>query len=247
MIKRIINFLRFLFLKTLRFEVNPINEHEADTLPERRPELKPHNANLIRVMQKEISWRVSAGFDSRDSIISNAANEALIESDGEGNMNWIYEQATRLTDVTLNFHRQMEASWLHETDCDRLDEAFAELDRNGILVRQNFACCDNCAFNGIWVEIHEAEAQSPNPIIGYVFFHQQDTQDVLSNSRLDLSFGASRSQKEADVKRIGERIVTTLRRHGLTVSWNGSVHQRIRIENLNWQRRRYEQWETEST
>lgn len=240
MIKRLKHIVNRFFAK----HQEEADEYGLETLAEREPDVSAINAQLTKLMQKDISWRVTGGFDSRDSIITSAVNVGLIECQDDRFIEWLYAEATRLADETLRFHMQMEASWSHETDCDRLDEAFAELDRNGILVRQNFTCCANCGFNGIWNEIRQAEAQSIMPF-GYVFFHQADLIEVLSYGRLHLSFGATFSETEAGehTAYIGNQIVKTLQRHGLAAAWNGSANQRIHVGNLNWQRRRFEMWE----
>lgn len=225
-----------------------VDEHETETLPARRPEVDSINETLLKLMQLEIYWRVTGGFDKRDIIISHAVNEALIECDDDRLLDWLHAEAIRLTDETVQFHKKMEASWTKETDCERLDEAFAELDRKGIVARQNFSNCASDGCEEIWREVGWTEAKSVvrdgPPIIGYVFYHQRDVEGAVSYGRLHLSFGSTRStdsQKYEDLADIGKLIIATFRQHGIEAEWNGSPNHRIHIGNLRWQRRRI--WE----
>ena len=86
------------------------------------------------------------------------------EGDFEPEIKW-------LTAELIAAHRSDQAEWGASTDCDRLDEAFAALNRQGIVARQDFSCCNNCGFTEIWDEVEEAEKQQP--IEGYVFYHLQ--------------------------------------------------------------------------
>ena len=120
-------------------------------------------------------------------------------------------------------------------DNDRLDEAFAELDRHGIVARQNFTCCQTCGHTEISYEIIEAEQH--RPVRGYVFFHWQDTESAVRSGYLYLAYG-SVSGKESESLVIAQEVVAALRRAGLDVDWDGSVRTRICIRDIEWQRRR---------
>lgn len=261
-IKAILDFLCLLFIKPMPVEeVDPafmrllereallFDERMAETLPEKPAEMS-RESNALRVMQTEISWRVAAGYDNRESIIFAAVNEALIES-GLPKF-WLEEQASRLTDASMRFHLKMQKSWLDETDCDRLDEAFAELDRAGIVARQNYQCCITCGREAIWEQIRAAEvtsiARDGAPTIGYVFFHQRDTEDAVRNNHLPLSIGATKAETldAEETKLIASLVVETLKRYGFEVNWNGEASSRIHIDNLQWQYRRLESWEAEN-
>lgn len=257
-IKAILDLLHWVFIKPVPVEdfedeVMRLHEREAllfdermaETLPE-RPAAISTESNALRVMQTEISWRVAAGYDNRESIVFAAVNEALIET-GLPKL-WLEEHASRLTDASLRFHLKMQNSWLEETDCDRLDEAFAELDRAGIVARQNYQCCITCGREAIWEQIRAAEVTSivrdSAPTIGYVFFHQRDTEEAVRNNQLHLTFGSTKAETFAgeETKHIAKLVIQTLGRYGFDVRWNGELNSRIHIENLQWQYRRLERW-----
>lgn len=187
--------------------------------------------NATTELQEVISIDVQAGYDSREQIIESAIDFLL----GEYNPEWLEEEATRLTDDLLAKHMQEQRNWLSETDCDRLDEAFAELDRHGIVARQNFTCCQTCGHAEINTEI--AKTQQYRPVRGYVFFHWQDTESAVRSGYLYLAYG-SVSGKEEESALIAREVVASLRRAGLEADWNGSVRTRICIKNIEWKRRR---------
>jgi hypothetical protein len=187
--------------------------------------------NATTELEEVISIDVTAGYESREEIIENAIDFLL----GDYNPEWLEEEATRLTDSLLEKHFEEQKTWLDETDCDRLDEAFAELDRHGIVARQNFTCCQTCGHTEINSEI--AKTQNYRPVRGYVFFHWQDTETAVRNAYLYLAYG-SISGKEGESALIAQEVVAALRRAGLEADWNDSVRTRICIKDIEWKRRR---------
>lgn len=189
--------------------------------------------NLTRDLRSVIDLEVKAGFASRNEIIELALDTLL--DDYDYSIDYIVEEATRLTDRLLALHLAQQMTWLDATDCDRLEEAFAELDRHGIVARQNFACCQSCGHAEIWEAI-DATTQF-RPVWGYVFFHQQDTDNVVNGNYLYLAYGAV-DGRSANSLRIGHEVVAALERAGLRAEWNGDLNKRICIPTLEWQRRR---------
>lgn len=187
--------------------------------------------NVINELRDVIELDVRAGYDSREQIINSAIDLLMGDYDPE----WLEEQAIKLTDACFEQHYAEQREWLHETDCDRLDEAFAELDRYGIVARQHFTCCQTCGHSEINYAIKET--QQHRPVMGYVFFHWQDTESAVRSEYLYLAYG-SVSGKESESKQIAEEVVAALHRAGLDADWNGSVRSRICIRNIVWQRRR---------
>src|SRR5208337_4485547 len=114
--------------------------------------------------------RVTEGFESAHEIIENAIHYAF-ESYEREDLRGVIK---RITAESLAGHRAEHAGWEGSTDCDRLDEAFAALNNQGIVARQNFSCCNNCGFTEIWDEIEDEEKR--RPVEGYVFYHLQCTE-----------------------------------------------------------------------
>ena len=135
----------------------------------------------------------------------------------------------------LAAHAKAEASWPQFTHCDRLDAAFAALERKGIVARQNFSCCGTCGSTEIWDEMDGAR-DAGMPVRGYAFYHMQDTERAVDGDGLYLNYGAV-EDGEAAALAIGRAIVEGIEAHGLRTDWNGKWSQRIGVS-LDWKRRR---------
>ncbi|MBO4207877.1 DUF6891 domain-containing protein [Micromonospora echinofusca] len=142
-------------------------------------------------------------------------------ADGED----IEDRVRRIVAEEWPLRHAVEASWPPVTDCDRLDAAFAELNRVGIVARQDFTCCRNCGEAEIGAELADTDE-------GYVFFHAQDTERAAEGGALWLRYGAT----SGPATPVGQRVAETLTRHGLPVDWNGDPGRAIRVP-LTWQRR----------
>jgi len=101
-------------------------------------------AKALEDLRTFIAHRVSEGFESAHEIVENATDYAYgkFEQDFE-------PEAKRLTAELLAAHQAEQAGWGPSTDCDRLNEALAALNRQGIVARQDFSCCNNCGFTEI--------------------------------------------------------------------------------------------------
>lgn len=190
------------------------------------------NKELNTALHDHIHLHVRAGYDDRETIIGATVHGFR---DDYEDTHELRRLVARLTDSALAQHHAEQRTWTHETDCDKLDEAFAELDRVGIVARQNFTCCQTCGHTEIGYEIDGA--QEYRTVRGYVFFHSGDTEHVLGNDKLYLAYGTPNG-KDDDAVQIAYEVVATLRRYGLSVEWNGLIQKRICIRNIHWQRRR---------
>jgi hypothetical protein len=91
----------------------------------------------------------------------------------------------------------------------RLNAAFRALRKAGYTAKQNFWCCQSCAWNALTDE--EAEKA--------VFYHRQDNDRFKVDGECYLAWSGS-----------GVEIVSILEKAGLTVTWNGEAGQRIMIQ-----------------
>lgn len=130
-----------------------------------------------------------------------------------------------------------QASWPVLTDYDRLKAALDTLETEGIVARENFTCCGTCGSAEIGAEIEDFAAETGRPAKGYVFFHQQDTENAVDGHGLHFNYGtAEEDWTEAKSVAIGQRLFDALKSVGLTPDWNGSLDRRVAVS-LNWQRR----------
>ncbi|HTU90671.1 MAG TPA: hypothetical protein VMF69_11400 [Gemmataceae bacterium] len=178
-----------------------------------------------------IASRVREGFESVHGIIEDAAEYAFEKHKRDN----LHPEIKRMTAELIAIHQVDQASWEEHTDCDRLDEAFAALNRQGIVARQNFSCCNNCGFTEIWDEIEEEEKRQP--VEGYVFYHLQATETAIASGQLLMAYGCVEEDKAAFV-RVAKKVVAELRRAGLNASWGGTVYHPIVVEGIVWRRRR---------
>lgn len=179
-----------------------------------------------------VAKRVAEGFDAEEDIVEDTL-ECFDEYDDDPQFTSMVQ---RMTSELLAEHEQEERNWSDETDCDRLDKAFDELENEGIVARQNFTCCQTCGHAEIWEEIEQVKQDSE--VSGYVFYHMQDTDRVLEEGRLYLAYGATENADDAAI-RVAQRITNALRKSGFKVDWNGSLDKRICLEQFNWRRRRF--------
>jgi hypothetical protein len=185
----------------------------------------------LEQLREFIAQRVREGFESAHAIIENAHHW----TNEKHNRDDLLPEIKRLTAECLAAHRAEQAGWGATTDCDRLDEAFACLNCQGIVARQDFSCCNNCGFTEIWEEIDEAEKR--HPVHGYVFYHLQSTERAVNSGQLLMAYGCVEEDPDAFL-RVGNKIVLELRRVGLNASWSGTAAHPIVVEGIVWRRRR---------
>jgi hypothetical protein len=186
---------------------------------------------VLADLRSFIAYRVQEGFESLHDIIENATCYAQEKHDHED----LEPDIKRMTAELLAAHRAEQAGWQGPTDCDRLDEAFAALNRQGIVARQDFSCCNNCGFIDIWDEVEKEEER--HAVEGYVFYHLQATEQAIEHGELLLAYGCVEDSAEA-LRRVANKVVAELRRVGLNASWKGTARHPIVVEGIAWRRRR---------
>jgi hypothetical protein len=171
-----------------------------------------------------------SGFHSKPDIIKSTLEVFCDDAPSDILLPHVEEMAREATEKLLCEQR----SWPDITDCDRLDDAFAELTQSGIVCRQDFSCCGNCGVAEIGQEM-ETERRKGIEVFGYAFYHMQDTESAAAGYGLYLNYGSTEHSETASVE-IGNRIVETLERHGLKTNWNGRLEARIGVA-IDWKRR----------
>jgi hypothetical protein len=188
-------------------------------------------AEQIEEIHSFVARRVAEGFNSETEIVESAIDCFEVEEEDKT----LRRAIACVTAERIAEHLRTQSQWPTPTDCDRLDWAFEELDRAGIIARQNFTCCCNCGHCEIWNEIEQAREQQS--VEGYVFYHMQDTESAVEGGYLYLAYGAVEESEEALIA-VGRKTVLALERAGLRAEWNGQGDTRIRIIDLDWKRRR---------
>ena len=190
----------------------------ADLAPDVRDESVAH-----------VRTAVAAGYLAEKEIVEQATELFGEEADEKAVRGFVRESAT----AAFKAHGEAEKSWPAVTDYDRLRTAFRALERDAIVARENFTCCQTCGSDEIRGEVEKFKG---GPAKGYAFFHQQDTERAVTSGGLYLAYGAT-ADSEAAALDVARRIVKAFEDAGLAVEWDGSWNRRILVK-LNWQRRR---------
>lgn len=163
------------------------------------------------------------------------------------------QAAVEITEAAWTRLAAAQAAWSDEGDYPHVRAAFEELEGRGVLARMNFACCQTCGHS-------EMDDERREDSRGYTFFHEQDSERLAPDGGdLYLAFGALRPDPSLDPdllarsadgeeearsvvvaaseERIAAEVVEALQRHGLTVDWDGTNRQRIRLPDLRWRKR----------
>jgi len=90
----------------------------------------------------------------------------------------------------------------------RLREAFKDLRKAGYFARQNFTCCQSCA----WAEIPKEKSDK------VVFYHQQDA-DGKADDEMYVGWAGD-----------GKEICDIFSNHQIDTEWDGTSNTRILIK-----------------
>src|SRR5262249_38693624 len=146
-------------------------------------------------MRTFIRLKVAGGFMSISDIKTEGV-EVFAEGDNRAALRPIFEL---LTEEAISDHLAAQNDWPVVTDCDLLERAFGELERAGIVARQNFSCCGNCGSVEILGEMSKAQVGGTK-VRGYTFYHMQDTDRAADGYGLLLNYGAIEKTEPAGVR-----------------------------------------------
>ncbi|QVQ51498.1 hypothetical protein J4H86_22305 [Spiractinospora alimapuensis] len=157
------------------------------------------------------------------------------------------EEAAAFFASVIDLRRAQEASW-DEIPTTNLTRAFRELETIGVIARQDFTCCGNCAAAEIGGERDESRTWR-----GYVYFHTQDTDQLLENHSTYVGYGffpdssytedAWFAMSEEDQETTYTALVTELMdtevipiltKHGIHVTWNRELRTRILLSDVDF-------------
>jgi hypothetical protein len=130
---------------------------------------------------------------------------------------------------------EAESTWPQVTDCDRLDDAFDELNRSGLIALE-YAGIENSDGDTYVAEFLEERGGEEAGFEGFCFYHAQDVESALKRRILTMCYGGFDGSEEKTAE-IAQRIVKTMQEHGLQAVWSGDVTSKIEIHNIMWQRK----------
>ncbi len=161
-------------------------------------------------------------------IEDDPATEAEVAVDRDAAVQAVDEIVTRHADA----HTHEQESFSTPTDPERLSALFEQLDRDGIVARENVGYTQG----DLSLEMWELLDDRPDGR-GWVGFHGQDLERVVHGGVLFLAY-AHRSDRDEDFAVIAREVADRARDAGFDVHWDGDPKQRIELRGLRWQRRR---------
>ncbi len=187
---------------------------------------------------ERIRLHLAEGFETLDELLPLII-EGLSDEHDEAGARRVVDEV--LPPLIAEREEQMR-SWPEVTDCDRLDAAFEELNARGVMARHNWTCCNTCGRAAMPDEFQRLEGEwNGKPIIGYAFYHMQDTERAVEGGSIYLGYGSCEGAPDeatyvAQSVAIARIAVDALERHGLKVRWDGTYNTRPKVQ-LTWQRR----------
>jgi len=187
--------------------------------------------DVASTIHEWVARKVAEGFEGRDEIIESVTD--IVED--VHNLTGMTDAVARVTDDLLAQHYENQKSWISWTDCDKLDRSFAELEKCGIVARQHFSCCGECAETDILKEIEAASGfETPQ---GFAYYSVEDTESACEKGTLPLTVGSVAGTDDAKVE-VARRTCDILAKHGLRIEWDGDCQNRICVAGLDWKKRR---------
>jgi len=144
-------------------------------------------------VEDRVRLAVAGGYDSADAIVEglvelvefDPATEAVVA----GNRDDVVAEIQRMVDRRMADHAAAEAAFPSTTDCDRLTAAFARLESDGVLAREDVGYTQSDLRDEMWELVDRAGSKRRHPR-GWVAFHRQDVERVVDSGVLYISFAS---------------------------------------------------------
>jgi hypothetical protein len=196
---------------------------EAD--PEGEADPGPLDEESMGFLHANAHYLVAGGFHDRQEIVEMLPEVAAVEAPES--------MLAPIVDAEIARKNAAEPGWPRETDCDRLDAAFAALHAQGIFAQQYVGYTQDEGFQSVAEALAE---ENEGKYSGFCFFTAQDVEHLLDGDRsLFLAFGDSEEGERA--VDVGRKICTVLRGAGYEADWDESPSTRIKLANFHWKRR----------
>lgn len=181
-----------------------------------------------------ITTKVNMGFDDADFIKEMAKDTAQDEEMHKSvSDSWI----DKTVDQKVSEQLEASKSWPSPTDPEKLAMAFNELCKSKIIALHLAGFTTSDGERDI-VEI-EQDLRSRGVISdGYCFYHEQDLQRAVDPAQKNLMIAFQKIDNNDDYVTVAIGLIVSdkLRKYGFKVNWNESVNQKIKIEDINWQK-----------
>lgn len=116
---------------------------------------------------------------------------------------------------------------------ENLNNAFKEMRKEGLIARQNFLCCGNCAGYAI-TGLAEKAVKAGKKFTGVVYYHAQDNDRKKRGQDFNLGYGAVDSNEMGKLGlgtlKVGHLVCDTLKKHGVIYEWDGKPETTVLIK-----------------
>ena len=141
-----------------------------------------------------------------------------------------------LTSFRAKYEEEM-LTWGEVTDNDRLDAAFAQFNKEGILSSQN---CGKTLSDGHYQLTQAAKkAYKRRKIVyeGICFYHEQDLNNAVFCGQLALRWAMSEeTPSESTATAFVMKLLRILKDNGVSASWNNNLNASLHVT-LKWRQR----------
>jgi len=129
----------------------------------------------------EIAKLVRAGFYDKKRLTQIVGEELYAPGELDP-----AELATAI-DEEVAKHEAEKRSWPAVTDCDRLDAAFAALNKRAIIALHNAGFTQSDGYEDFRAALKRHPQRAT--VIGYCYYHSQDVKHAVQGEGLSLAFG----------------------------------------------------------
>lgn len=114
----------------------------------------------------------------------------------------------------------------------KLAAAFRAMQKEGLLAKQNYQCCQNCGGYAVTSEaVDLIKSGKKKKIKGCCFYHDQDNDNLKVGQPFMLAYGDMDSTEFGKIglptEEVGKIVVKCLEAEGIEVEWDGSGNTRI--------------------
>lgn len=186
------------------------------------PDLRAEAEEMIR----SLVW--NGDYDAAEVCVIVAEE---IFDDDEGQEKWLGAAVRR----AFAEKRKAEKTWPKVTDCDRLDRAFAALQKRGVVTDHDAGYTQSDGIDTVY-ELYREAGGPKSAFVGYCFYTWQDLESAVAGGGLMLAYGHFTDNETKGVE-IGRLIREEFERAGFEVDWDENPRTRVHVPAFRWQRR----------
>ena len=198
------------------------------TAPEGPLTLTDDDQKSLRDRVHELVW---GGFDELQEVHETA-------QDYLNPRTWTQSDRDLITaEVDRQFSEKIaaETTWPKVTDWDRLDAAFTQIESRKIVALHNAGNTQSDAISDAGQIWHERGAETSG-LRGYIFYHGQDVDRVVTNGQLHIGYGAFATDGNVGYA-LAIEVCAILSAAGFAVTTPPDAGTRILITGMDWKKR----------